>query len=960
MKMNWIRSLAVAASIILGLTGCSSGGNCSGSCNPPSPALSLAISAPNQYPAGIEVTAYLTITNTSTVNAQNLYYTVPDITNSTGAMITIANGASQPCLNIAAGASCTFPALISANSHPGSFTVLATPNGSASGASVKTVNNDKVGIKSTTLSLTANIGLVDTPNTQNILYILPTTQTANAAASGSTIVMLSVLVKNTATENIQSIALVDQNGTALNGSIVGVAPTSYPKNTVVTYSVQVPAGIDLQKVQAVAYNGTTAVCALNTGANNASACSNIATINLSAQGTAILQVDPTLVYMSESYASQVFTLTNTGMTGLSSLTVPTFSAPLSVATNGNTCKDVTSLSVGQSCKFTVQYAVESVSAKHDYTFSYFNGNQSVQTQASIVTLGTVPSALIFADPTTLSLTSTNPTQTVTFTNFGRADATITNVLLANSSVVESVSTTCVSGEKLVSPVTSLDGIAGSCTYTVTYKAGVGGATALNFTYNNGVTPGQVTSVPINYAGVAINATLHYGSESGPIFTEPAIANTDQLYVVFALSNASPTTESQAVQVTSSNNSRLNATSMGSSCSLSYESPSCSVIVTAGGNRGLANLSYSDTTEPLILISPESSAVIYVSTAYVYVANLANGSTALHGKNDIYKCLRNSNDGTLFNNCKAQNVPMQISNPSFHPNALIFTFNDDGVNYLYATDSSNNGSIVKCVPNQSTNGNLTECQVTGSPTAFSNVQSFNNDYNLGHGGESNILYISNQSGSAWGVSTCIASAEDGSLSNCNWQNPFASSHADLVGFVSVGSSYGFPIESYANVSYYVSQPTNGSGYNLYRSESINYDVSSLPPLTYMPVNYESSGLIEADLVPSTSSVTFFSRILGTRNTDFYYLTNTESTAYLCKTDTDTLEFLPPCTATGSGFSNPHGLSIGGSYGYIANFTTNTPVSMCDFGYVLGDLDSCGDSGSGTFSNANAILTYEAQD
>ena len=128
MKNLWVKSLAVLG-IALALAGCSSGGSCKG-CNPPTPAptpapgnLSLALTAPNQYPAGIPVTAYLTITNTSQINASNLIYSVPQPTNYTGVPITVdANGAGQGCANIAAGASCTFTANIPAGSHPGSFT----------------------------------------------------------------------------------------------------------------------------------------------------------------------------------------------------------------------------------------------------------------------------------------------------------------------------------------------------------------------------------------------------------------------------------------------------------------------------------------------------------------------------------------------------------------------------------------------------------------------------------------------------------------------------------------------------------------------------------------------------------------------------------------------------------------------------------------------------------------------
>lgn len=126
MNLSKLKYLAADGVTALVLSACGQG-NC-----PPNGVvgdLTLAINAPSQYPAGIPVTAYLTMTNTSNVNGTNLVYTVPAATNYTGVTITpYANGAGNHCENIPAHASCTFTAEIPAGSHPGSFTVSATPN----------------------------------------------------------------------------------------------------------------------------------------------------------------------------------------------------------------------------------------------------------------------------------------------------------------------------------------------------------------------------------------------------------------------------------------------------------------------------------------------------------------------------------------------------------------------------------------------------------------------------------------------------------------------------------------------------------------------------------------------------------------------------------------------------------------------------------------------------------------
>ena len=78
---NTFRNLALSALSAVVLSACGGAGSCT-SCVSPTPApgeLTLSIAAPTQYPAGLPtpIEASLTMTNTSSVNASNLVYTIP-------------------------------------------------------------------------------------------------------------------------------------------------------------------------------------------------------------------------------------------------------------------------------------------------------------------------------------------------------------------------------------------------------------------------------------------------------------------------------------------------------------------------------------------------------------------------------------------------------------------------------------------------------------------------------------------------------------------------------------------------------------------------------------------------------------------------------------------------------------------------------------------------------------------
>ena len=102
---NTFRNLALSALSAAVLSACGGAGSCA-TCTPVTPAgdVTLKLTAPNQYPAGLSspITAYLTMTNTSNVNATNLYYAIPDETNHTHVAITVVNGVTNPCVSIPA------------------------------------------------------------------------------------------------------------------------------------------------------------------------------------------------------------------------------------------------------------------------------------------------------------------------------------------------------------------------------------------------------------------------------------------------------------------------------------------------------------------------------------------------------------------------------------------------------------------------------------------------------------------------------------------------------------------------------------------------------------------------------------------------------------------------------------------------------------------------------------------
>ena len=518
---NTFRNLALAVLGAAALSACGGAGSCA-TCTTPTPApgdLTLKIEAPTQYPAGLAtpIEASLTMTNTSSVDANNLVYNIPlpnQTGNYTGVVITPNAGIgsqSGACTNIAAGASCTFSATIAAYANPGSFTVTATPNGSTSSAT-KATQAGKSLQAGGSISVTANLGLVDVPNTSNEYYVLPSDQTVQGSTGSPSTVYVSVWVKQ-AGAGLNSLKLVDELGTDL--TYVAVGTPSYALNSVNSYKVTIPAGKTIQHIQVLSNTCTT----LNNGENNNTACSNDADVNLAQSGVGILAIQPNYFQMSSSHESQVVTLQNVGTANITAMQMPVIAAPFNVAPNSNTC--TSNLAIGASCKLTLIYTPGSTSGQGSYVVNYNNGTSAVNTTATIPYAGSGPApyAILTASPTSFSLSESHPLQRITVTNTGTAVATGITLPTLTAPLTESVGfTTCTAGSSL--PIGS------SCSYAVYIdytQAQSAGRESVTFSYNNGQSA-QTTSVAVDWSQYIlpqigfINAceVLRSGSSAGSI------------------------------------------------------------------------------------------------------------------------------------------------------------------------------------------------------------------------------------------------------------------------------------------------------------------------------------------------------------------------------------------------------------------------------------------------------------
>lgn len=442
----------------------------------------LSVVAPDQYPAGIATTAYLTVINNSSSLVSNLSFDVPVSSNFTGTSVSVTPDSAQSCQSIPANGSCVLQVQIGSNSKTGSFKVVATSGNQVSGLQTKLKN--LVGLNSQQFILTANIGLTDIPtNTQlgangiSFLYnpnVVP-------SSDGSVLISVVAVVNQNAGNNFNTIDLTTSNGTPLDFTVLsgnsGSGLTNLSSGSVVTFMLKIPSGASSPYDF---YAKTLENGALVSQSNIA----NPVMITNSGQGVLVVQPTKFSLSASSNYISQILTYSNTGNQAITGLSIEAPQAPISIGQNDCTGN----LDIGKSCNVLIISSAPSGTSGSGSVIANYTGGNSVISNYSYsggdVQAGLTVSAVNnfnFAATTTNSAASTK----LTIQNSGNVSES--NFVISFSpnqyfSLSQQNGDTCL--------------LSGN---TVTNTLAGGSNCVLTLTYDNSTLSAGLTSMTINYS-----------------------------------------------------------------------------------------------------------------------------------------------------------------------------------------------------------------------------------------------------------------------------------------------------------------------------------------------------------------------------------------------------------------------------------------------------------------------------
>lgn len=502
--------------ILTVLSACSgNGSSASGNNNNSSGNSSLSVVAPDQYPAGVTTTAYLTITNQSDTVASNLIYGIAS--NSTGDNnIHINDASSEKCRNIPAQSSCVLQVAIESSSHPGSFAIAATSTAQNQTATAKL--KSLIGLDAPQYLLKANVGLTTLPtNSQagangiSFLY----SPTVVPESNGVTLLSVVAVVNQNAGNNFNTINLTTKSGALLDFSVLsgnsGNGLTNLVPGAIVTFVLRIPSGASSPyQFYAQTMENDSLV---SQGTDSQS-------VNIASTTKGILVVQPSGFNLTGNYTAQVITYTNTGNGTINGLSIAEPQSPISITAND--C--ISALEPGRSCIVVVSSnAGIGTNGSGTITASYDNGS-SVLSQynysgatpsptpthepAPVPQAGIALSAVnnfVFSATTTQSATATQ----VTLQNSGNTNETNFNFSFVPNqyfAISKGIGDTCdVSASVVTTTLTS----GSSCTFTLTYtNAAVGvGLTQMNIGYNYNGSATASTSKTLAYQTSQAGSTL---------------------------------------------------------------------------------------------------------------------------------------------------------------------------------------------------------------------------------------------------------------------------------------------------------------------------------------------------------------------------------------------------------------------------------------------------------------------
>jgi hypothetical protein len=703
-KKHLLPQILIAITIFL--TACSSsspvssGGGGSGPISP----LTFNLAAPGAYPATSSVSyIYLTLNNTSTSNASGLSFSIPAASNTTGTNnITVANGASNPCYNVSAGKSCTFPVTVAANPNQGSFSVVVTAANADVSSLSKVAGSLKslVGIKAgQSFDLTSSIGLVNVPantgagaNGITFLYNTPVT----AAANGSTIVPITAVVgSNVGAFN--TLNLTTAGGTLLNFSTLsgnsGSGLGNLAPGSVVSFNLIIPAGVTSYSFYAQALENGSPI------ANGQSTNQNTITLNPATTPTGILSAQPQSFSLTTSKTSQILTYTNIGNGPISSISI---TPPSPLIAGSSTCNGT--LAVNSSCTYSVSFT-PTLSGAGSIVASYNNGQTTTSTTARVVYTGVSESGLTITSNNNFTFTGTtaapsNATQ-ITIQNSGNtSEGNIAFTVPTHFSLGAGSSNSCTLSSNTVTNTLAPNGV---CTLTLTYTNNTATASSnanlsANYTYGNSQT--ATTSVTLTYSTTQSSAALTI-TPASQSFGSIANNNAESTSHTFTLTNTSSDTAATSVTptITGTNASLFSQSNNTCGGTINAES-SCSITVkfgptstAAGSESAVLNVAY---TPYLSGATANSTSSL---TGTVILPTSANMSASFSGS------------GFAGGDGESANSTFQIQSGSTGTLNVVYTNNGTGAANNFTTTATNIG-----LWNRSAHGcNTTTVAVNGTCT-----------------------------------------------------------------------------------------------------------------------------------------------------------------------------------------------------------------------------------------------------
>lgn len=645
-KNTW-RNLALVIFGATTLAACGGAGSCA-TCSTPTPNANLALTftAPAAYPAGIAADVPVMVTNTSSVAANNVVYSIDATTNTTGGNITISPASQAACANLAAQQSCQLVAQIAASpiSHPGAFSVVASSSSSQSTLN-KVTNFFKLNATTTNLA-DASVGLVAMPtNTQTgangITLYYPTTAVAESGTNGTNI-MVTAVVTSANAGAFNTLNLVDGNGNLLNFTVLtgnsGNNMSNLAIGSIVTFWVNIPQGssqLQFQTQTATTTGGTSTPV----GEPSTSTNSNTVTLAANSVSAGILNLLPNYFSLTTSYESQIITLTNTGNGDLETMVI-TPTAPL--ITLSNNCG--ATLAAGATCQYTVGFdKTQPIAGTSLVTVNYTSAGIPSNATATVNYTGRAAVAGL-----TIS-SGTNPNFDFTSRTAESAQSMTSQITLTNTgSDAETLSS--------FSPPTyfslNTTGITGTACTTGLILA-KDASCNINLVYTNGaVTPNATAPVTVNYSytvlGVSKTASSSVGltyqtvqslasltvSPATISFATPVLNNAyDSSVQTIIISNNSDTTATNLDEILSGNDSALfsitknntcTATlAAGDSCSMDIQFGPLASSTAAGTKTARLGLSYNNAATAVNNNTPITAQAVSAQSAIITTALTGN-------------------------------------------------------------------------------------------------------------------------------------------------------------------------------------------------------------------------------------------------------------------------------------------------------------------------------------------------